>query len=375
MVEIQRKAHEMPRDKFMKIERTVSPYTFRPQAKCISFDDNMFYNFLVFDLETSKLDIIRAEICQLSAIDYSGSHTFSKYVLPHCGIDSDASAVNKLTVEYVNGERKLLKDGMVVATVPLNEVVKEFQDYISQSVDRAKATTNKPVQTVLIGHNASVFDRRIVLRSGGKPFADELQSMNVLFADSLTLFRALVKCKYPSLENSDGTFPKLNQHSLYEALFGQSYVVHDALEDASALHKILFSSKLKLSTKTIIDNSRLVSASHARNDMQYLDRRNEKMRNLRSLQSYPQTNADIKRPMIEKIAGSGLTYEDLAKVYKLYDKVGLVAILSNAPSSSATNRQRVTRTERILTAIVEHFQRRIKTSSVSSYILYRFSYG
>ena len=362
MMEIQKKAREMPLDQFVKIERTVSPYTFRPVVENISFDDGKFYNFLVFDLETSTLNIIRAEICQLSAIDHSGSYAFSKYVVPDHGIDSDASMVNKLTVEYINSERKLLKDGMIVATEPLDKVVKEFQDYISQSIERAKATTSKPIQTILIGHNASAFDRRILLRSGGKRFADKLQTMNVLFADSLTLFRALVKCKYSSLMNPDGTFPELKEHSLYEALFGQPFVGHDALLDATALRKILFSSKLQLSIKTIVVHARLVSASHARDDMEYLDRRHERISNLTCLRSYPQTNADITCYMIEKIAGSGLTYQDLAKVYKRHGEVGLVAILSNTPSSSSTDKPRVTRTERILTAIVEHFQREIKKS-------------
>ena len=362
MMEIQKKAREMLLDQFMKIEGTVSPYTFRPVVENISFDDGKFYNFLVFDLETSTLNIIRAEICQLSAIDHSGSYAFSKYVVPDHGIDSDASMVNKLTIEYINSERKLLKDGMIVATEPLDKVVKEFQDYISQSIERAKATTSKPIQTILIGHNASAFDRRILLRSGGKRFADELESMNVLFADSLILFRELVKCKYSTLENPDGTFPKLNQHSLYEALFRETFVEHGALEDATALHKMLFSSKLKLSTETIVDNARLVRASLAHGDMEYLDGRYERTFDLERLRSYSQSNADITCYMIEKIAGSGLTYQDLAKVFKRHGEVGLVAILSNTPSSSSTDKPRVTRTERILTAIVEHFQRKIKKS-------------
>ena len=58
-----------------------------------------------------------------------------------------------------------------------------------------------------------------------------------------------------------------------------------------------------------------------------------------------------------KISGSGLTYEDLQNVYSKHGRDGLVAILSKPPSLvSSSNKPRVTKTTRILTAIVEHFE-------------------
>lgn len=59
----------------------VSPYSPRPQTKPTKFDDNNFYNFLVFDTETNSASNKSAEICQLSVIDNTGSHTFSQYIL------------------------------------------------------------------------------------------------------------------------------------------------------------------------------------------------------------------------------------------------------------------------------------------------------
>ena len=64
--------------------------------------------------------------------------------------------------------------------------------------------------------------------------------MDVWFADSLTLFKALVRKKVPYLQNSDGTFPKTNQLSLYSFLFQTSFEAHDALEDVLALRNIIF---------------------------------------------------------------------------------------------------------------------------------------
>ena len=356
MSEFQRNALAMPPDKFKEIENIVSPYTSRPQAEQINFDDSKFYNLLVFDTETNTVNVRYAEICQLSAVDYSSSHTFSEYVLPTHNIDYSASMVNNLTIKVINSQRKLLKNGVVVPTLPVNEAITKFESYISQSIERAKAVTNNHVLTVLIGHNSAAFDTRILLRNAAKGFADKLQSMNVWFADSLTLFRALVKCKFPSLKNSDDTFPQLNLPCLYEALFQQSYVAHDALEDASALRKILFSSRLELTAKTIVDNSRLVSTNHVLNDMVYLDHRHKKMQSFTRIMYNKQTNTGLKKDMIEKMSGSGLTYKDLQNVYKRHGKDGLVAILSKPPSSSSSKKPRVTQTERILTAIVEHFQ-------------------
>jgi DNA polymerase III epsilon subunit-like protein len=356
MSEFQRNVLAMPPDKFKEIENIVSPYTSRPQAEQINFDDSKFYNFLVFDTETNTVNVRYAEICQLSAVDSSSSHTFSEYVLPTDDIDYSASMANNLTIEVINSQRKLLKNGEVVPTLPVNEAITKFESYISQSIERAKAVTNNHVLTVLIGHNSAAFDTKILLRNAGRDLVDKLQSMNVWFADSLTLFRALVKCNFPSLKNSDDTFPQLKLSCLYEALFQQSYVAHDALEDASALHKILFSSRLELTTKTIVDNSRLVSPNHAFNDMIYLDNRHQNMHSFTRIMYNERTNTGLKKHMIEKMSGSGLTYRDLRNVYKRHGKDGLIAILSKPPSSSPSKKPRVTRTERILTTIVEHFQ-------------------
>lgn len=357
MLEIQGRVLAMQPNKFKEIENSVSPYTPRPQRKQIKFDHSKSYNFLVFDIETNSASSKSAEICQLSAIDYSGSYTFSEYILPTDDIDVHASAVNKLTIKNINGERKLFKNGVVVPAMPLNEVITRFTRYISQSIDRAKSTTNKDITTVLIGHNIARFDTPILLRNAGKQFSDKLQSMEVCFADSLALFKTLVKCKFPSLKNSDGIFPQVNQSSLYETLFQQSFDAHDALEDVTALRKILFSSRLELPAKTIIDNSRLVDTNHAINDMEYLDRRHRNVQTFNYTLYNPQNNTGclIKKNMIEKISGSGLTYEDLQNVHKVHGKDGLTAILSKPPSRSSSSKPRVTRTGRILSAIVEHF--------------------
>ena len=97
--------------------------------------------------------------------------------------------------------------------------------------------------------------------------------MDVFSADSLTLFKTLDRKKVSFLQNPNGTCPKMNQSSFYSFLFQKSFNAHDALEDVLALRKILFESRIDLSEKAVVENSGVVSASHAAEDVIYLDRR------------------------------------------------------------------------------------------------------
>ena len=127
---------------FKEIESFVSKYTPRLIAEQVSYNEDRYYNFLVFDTETNCTEKA-AEICQLAATDISGAHIFSKYILPVHDIDFYASKVNKLKIINVKGERKLLKNNEMVETLPFDEAISHFQMYVSQSIDRTKATTRR----------------------------------------------------------------------------------------------------------------------------------------------------------------------------------------------------------------------------------------
>ena len=356
ITECQARVLVMPLSQFKEIEHFTPTFTPRPLAKQVNYEENIFYNFLIFDTETNATGK-SAEICQLSVTNKSASHKFSVYIMPTQDIDFYASRVNKLKIVKVNGERKLYKDDKVVTAIPFDNAISQFKSYLSQSINIAKNSTNKQVRTILIGHNASTFDTPILLRNAGKEFTSELQSMDVWFADSLSLFKELIKNRLPALQNPDGTFPKPNQSSIYKALFNQTFDAHDALEDVLALTKILFSSKLELSNRTIVENSSLANANHAFQDLVYLDSRHRILQSFRSKLYNPERNdGAITKSIAEKIAGSGLAYEDLKNVFSRYGKEGVLAILSRPPSCSTSRSPRVTRTGRILAAIIAHFQ-------------------
>ena len=105
--------------------------------------------------------------------------------------------------------------------------------------------------------------------------------------------------------------------------------------------KILFSSKLELSNKTIVENSALTDTNHAFQGLEYLDRRHKILQSFRGKLYNPERNdSAITKTIAEKIAGSGLAYEDLKR----------------APSCATSISPRVTRTGRILAAVVANFQ-------------------
>ena len=347
IIECQASALAKSLSQFKEIEDSVPTFTPRPMAEKVNYDENTFYNFLIFDTETNTTGK-SAEICQLSVTNQSGSHKFSVYIMPTKDIDLYASRVHKLKIVTVNGERQLFKDNQVEQAIPFDNAILQFKSYLSQSVNIAKNTTTKQVRTVLIGHNASSFDTPILLRNAGKEFTPVLQSLGVWFAESPSLFKELIKSQLPALTNSDGTLPKTNQSSIYTTLFNQTFDVHDALENVLALRRILFSSKLELFSKLIIENSSLVNANHAFEDVVYLDGRHKKLQSFRGkLFDAERNDGVIKKNIAEQIAGSGLAYEDLMRVYSRYGKEGLTAILSRPPSCSKSSPQ-VSRTGRIL---------------------------
>ena len=136
-----------------------------------------------------------------------------------------------------------------MTVLPLEEALAQFLNFLKASTTEASKRITKKVCTLLAGHNAFTFDVPILLRNGGHSFVTELTSVNIRCADTLLLFKSRMRDKHSSLQNEQGQFPKPNQSSLYEHLFKETFEAHDALEDVSALRRILFSSRVALQMK------------------------------------------------------------------------------------------------------------------------------
>ena len=80
---------------------------------------------------------------------------------------------NYLSVQNINGIRKLLKENQPVETVSLDKTLQEFHTFLSQ----VKCSSPKESCIVLIGHNSSTFDTPILLRRSDENFRSKLSNL------------------------------------------------------------------------------------------------------------------------------------------------------------------------------------------------------
>jgi hypothetical protein len=277
--------------------------------------------------------------------------------LPDKDIDKYATWVNKLTVKSVDGKRTLFKDVVALKTRTCQDTTSRFVNYIHSCIESSKARTNKGVCTVVIGHNARRFDIPILLRNSASEIHAEMQALAICFGESLPLFDHLIKIKHPALIQSNGRRCSSNQSSIYEGLFNEKFAAHDAKEDVMAL---LFSTPINLNEQDIITYCKPISSGDALKDTRYLDKRYQLLQTMRCRKLYSEVSSDqapITKSMAEKIAGSGLSYDDLMQLFVKHDRKAMITVLSKPPTTSKNNKPRVTKNPRILASIIQHFER------------------
>ena len=158
--------------------------------------------------------------------------------------------------------------------------------------------------------------------------------MNVHFGDSLHLMKDLIKDKHKALELEKGGFCKPNQGSLYTHLFNKQFDAHDALEDVRALRRFIFDSSLNLSGKTPLSlpfHKQLKTCSTLIDAMNFSKHSgtNCLMKAIQLLNPWLRTSLEV------------VSYNDLRKLYATFRERGIVAILSNPPSTSSSKTPRV----------------------------------
>ena len=161
-------------EELKNFETCIPELMIRAVAEKFSYDRNNAYNFVIYDIETNTTGKT-AEICQLSAVDKSGLHSFNDYILPLRDVDIHATRVNGLSVRTVGGARTLFKDNQPVETVSLGKSLVNFLTYLEKTVRRMK--TDNDIYTVLIGHNSQVFDNPTLLRQGGHQLCEKLSCL------------------------------------------------------------------------------------------------------------------------------------------------------------------------------------------------------
>ncbi|XP_059191720.1 DNA polymerase III subunit epsilon-like [Centropristis striata] len=165
-----------------------------------------------FDLETTGLDTAVCDIIQLSAV--SGSRVFNAYIVPRRRIDREASEVTGFTAS----NNRLLLNGSPLATVPLDDAVTSFLDFLR--------SFHTPV--LLVAHNARGFDAPVISRV--------IRELSLLQE-----FRQVVTGFVDTIPLSKNLFPNLGRYSqkyLVDHFLARSYDAHNAVEDASMLQEL-----------------------------------------------------------------------------------------------------------------------------------------
>lgn len=207
--------------------------------------------------------------------------TYSSYVMPDIAIGARASAVTGISLE----RGLLMHHGRVVEAVSIRDALKGFFDFL------------RPGRALLIGHNAKVFDSRVLVTAATNAGMIGLLKMQVLgFLDTLPLFRHM----YPRRRN-------FQLEHLHSSLVGGRFAAHTALEDSLALERLVE----KVNPDQNIMEAHTFDVEFVEASLSYLAMRKENLKTL-----YPLENVNVTPSMLDKIAGSGLRMEHLRAAYE-----------------------------------------------------------
>ena len=248
--------------------------------------------------------------------------------MPQHDINLHASNINKFHIASFGNERILYRNGFALQTVSLPECLLSFANFLKSTSAIIKNETPKPVKILLIEHTANVFETPLLIRSITKHRETEpkFKELDLLFADSLILIRHLLKENHQFLRKTDGTIPKENLRDIYKCLFQSEFDgSHQGLADVMALNKVLFQSKLELTTEQIVNNSNTMILSTVKEDVQYLDKAHERLLTFNNRLYDDSANSIIKKGLAKKRADSGLSFSDLRKLYSSTGPRGVAA--------------------------------------------------
>ena len=181
----------------------------------------------------SKKPNLKAEICQIAALDHAGERQFCEYILPcSTGFHRKASERSGFTLSYADGERVLLLNGQPIETVCEEEVaIHRFVEHISDTTANA---------VIAIGYSSDTHDKCFI-QSAFKRHGVQL-NLPVYIIDVLPFLRKVKKMKIPFGEKLASS-ENLKRQTLHRHLFGEtpynSLPTHDAVRDVKQLKDII----------------------------------------------------------------------------------------------------------------------------------------
>ena len=253
-----------------------------------------------YDTETTSR-ALDCEIVQLAAI--CGDDKFSTYIVPDKEISAGAAAIHGISLAYSeDGQRGLSKNGVNLNASTKAEAFTSFLQFLSSPDQQT---------IVLAGYNSYVFDNpRLIRQLQHVHLLDKFLERDIYLGDALPLVR---KENWLPKSKSLGT--------VYQAVTGDTFNAHDALEDATALQHLMKHDKMKEPYRKMKEGAKSLSETVAE------IKENEEVAN--RMATFRGNLKDVLSGyMIKKIAKNGIENEMLSKVEKELGSKGVVALLA-----------------------------------------------
>ena len=248
----------------------------------------------------------------------TGTTQFARYILPAKQISKQASAVTNLYKK--NG--RIFHAGVEVDTSKKEDVLQDFLQWI-------------PENAVLVGHNIKSFDSRVLLHHVIQcNMLDNLKKKCVTFVDTLPLLKDLL----PQRKERKMSF---RQSELVADILKDQYEAHDALEDVTALHRLL--AHLDVNEEYFQKHQFSINFIH------------EALLTTKRAQTFHGMEKVVTKATIHKLASSGLEMSHLLLAFQRGGSNALEAVLTE----NVAGKPRVTKNKRILHAIDNFVQERV----------------
>lgn len=270
--------------------------------------------YFFYDCEATGLDAKSDRIIEIASIVCTyglnprtarvlqqDDHQFTKLCYCTHPINPESAKVLTITLED-------LKDAP-----RLEEVLKQFCDWIESKVSAARTSDRIEYTPVLVAHSGNLLDYPLLFneidRIGSYELKRKFECLNLHFADSYTAVRQLARSRHYFT-----SFPGLGIRDLHRGLLGYPHEGHRALQDAQALLNIFTQSERSKQSDLFAELRKLIISKQS---VLFLRDQVPKFQ-----------AASINGAKAEQLLMKGVTYEKLQREYRISPRTFLTYLRS-----------------------------------------------
>ena len=268
-------------------------------------------------------------ITQIAAVEPQSGSRFNCYAIPKVPI---AASAQQITGKVVSDSGCMTVSGEPVEAESVTTAMNKFMTWLERF----------PC-VVLVAHNGRRFDYPVLISAiTCLDFISRFFCCVVGFIDSLPVFRKV----FPNQES-------YKQEDLARTLLQSSYAAHNAIEDVEILGNLVWHANM--ASEDLLKHSFRPNAVF--NQLSFNEEKNKNKESLNPLIC----NGVMKRPTAENVAGSGLNFKHLRKIYDRDGEDGLRNIFCVINSEG---KPRITTTKKVLEDVIPKLAEYFKTNHV-----------